>query len=338
MQALNRPQTSNSVILGVAGLIATALLAYWPVWAALHRPHGYLVGCLALWMLYDARHRVGAASARTHPMGLLLLVPCGIAAVLAWRSGVEELQLVMLPVLILMAVFAAFGLAVTRLVALPVGFMWFAVPAWNILLGPPMQALTAWVTKLLVPLMGLPASFHGYTVDFQNGISFVVTPACGGVSFLVQGLAIVTLLGELEQASLARRLKLLGAMMLVALMSNWIRVLLIIKLGYATDMRSSLATTDHVAFGYALFVLALVLFVTIASRHDVARVPADALRWPVSVPWRPDRAYAAILVVLALVPALLVVVGSRTGYGYLAGDRRDAQRESWAIEFAEAAR
>jgi exosortase len=306
--ALNDSRIPSSIVLGVGGLIATAIVAYWPTWSPLWRPHGYLITFLALWLLYSARHRIASAMINPQPWALVLLVPCSLAAVLSWRSGIEALQLLMLPPVVLVAVLAAFGAAVARAVAVPVAFLYFAVPAWNILLGPPMQTLTLWVTRNMMPLLGLPASFQGNLINFQGGITFEVTPACGGVSFLVQGLAIAMLLGELEQARLGRRLRLLGAMVLVAVVSNWIRVLLIIELGYSSGMRSTLATTNHVAFGYLLFVLALAGYMWVATRPSSAEPVGEKSVLTNTPAWRPSGTYALVLFVLASMPALVTIV------------------------------
>jgi len=225
-----------------------------------------------------------------------------------WRSDIEALQLLLLPLVVLYAVLAAFGTAVTRAVAVPIAFLYFAVPAWNVVLTAPMQSLTVWVTRLLTPLAGLPASFQGNLISFQNGITFEVTPACSGVGFLVQGLAIATLLGALEQAPLGRRLRLLAGMIPVALVANWIRVLTIIELGYSSRMHSTLATTHHVAFGYFLFVVSLAAYVWFATRQPLPGPAAETTAVANRSVWRPSAAYALVLVVLGSIPILITVV------------------------------
>src|SRR4029077_5018546 len=115
----------------------------------------------------------------------------------------------------------------------------------------------------------------------------------------VQGLAVAMLLCELEQAPRGRRLRLLGSMVLVALIANWLRVLLIIELGYSSGMHSTLATTHHVAFGYLLFCLSRAAYVWVATRQPSAE-PVGEASAPRNTPaWRPSGAYALVLVVLA---------------------------------------
>ena len=59
-------------------------------------------------------------------------------------------------------------------------------------------------------------------------------------------------------------------MTLLAVLSNWLRVLLILAIGYLTHMRSALATRGHVALGWVVFACALLLFVWAAGRWGVS--------------------------------------------------------------------
>jgi exosortase len=308
--ALKDSRMAWSIILGIGGLIVTVLLAYWPTWIALWRPHGYFVSVLSVCLLLSARTRLANAPIKPLTWTLPLLVLCAIAAVLFWRSGIPALQLLMLPLLILLGVLAGFGAAVTYIVAVPIAFLYFAAPVWNVVLTSPLQDLTVWVTRILAVAGGLPATFHGNLIQFPNGITFEISEWCSGAGFLMQGLAVAMLLGELEQASLARRLRLLLSIALVALAANWIRVLLIIELGYWSGMRSMLATSHHVAFGYALFVLALALFVWLATRRPVLRAAPIAAQPPLLGAWRPGGAYGAVVISLISVAAVMSLLAS----------------------------
>jgi exosortase len=306
-RALSEGGFAWRIVIGVAGLIATAIVAYWPAWSALWRPHGFLVAFLALWLLVDSRARLKSAPVTPLVSTLVFLVPCAVATLVFWHNGIPALQLLTLPLLIFLATLAAFGVTVARTVAVPIAFLYFAAPAWKILLDPPLQALTVHVVALLAPIMGLPATVQGTLISFPDGPTFEVTLECSGVGFLVQGLAIATLLGELEQARLGRRLRLLGSMVVVTLVTNWIRVLLIIEVGYRTNMRSTLATRDHVAFGYLLLVAVLAVFVWVATRRPL---PAGARSTAHVIPaaWHPRVAYFSVIVVLVCTAILTTLL------------------------------
>lgn len=298
MSVLSRSIFARGTDGQLAGLIAVAAVLYWPTTSALwHRPvfgsNALLVGALALWLLARTRQRVASTPVTGAPWVLLLLVPCSIAALLFWRSGIPELQLLLLPPLILLAVWTAFGTALVRVIAVPVCFLYFAAPAWD-LLGPPLQSLTLWAVKWLAPTIGVPATVSGNMVLLPGNMRFEVTLACSGSGFVMEGLAVAVLLGELEQAGIGRRLRLMMSMVIVALIANWIRVLALIQIGYSTDMRHVLVSEHHVLFGYVLFVAVLIIFVWIAVSIAPARSPQGG---PI--------AFCASSARTALLPALL---------------------------------
>lgn len=283
-QAVNHVLPARRTGLLVGGLVAIAVAAYWPTSAGLWnywlQPYvggqGVLVAALAAWLVYRARDRLAEAPVRPCPWAILPLLPCSIAALIFWRAGIQTLHFMLFPLLILGAMLAAFGPAVARILLVPVGFLYFAMPAWSVLTTP-LQGLTLRVVGLLAPVLGLPAAIDGTLVSFPDGTTFEVTPLCSGVGFLVQGLAVATLLGELEQASIARRLRLLSSMIVVALLTNWARVMILIEVGYTTGMRHVLVSRNHLWFGWVLFVCVLAAFVFVATRRPL-RVRPEVVR------------------------------------------------------------
>lgn len=260
----------------VGVLIVAVLGAYWPMvtalWAYWLQPYvggqGVLVAALSLWLVYRQRDRLSATPARPIPWAILLVALCSVATLLFWRAGIQALYFMLLPLLILAAVYAAFGQAIARILLVPVGYLYFAMPAWQVL-SPYLQVATVRVIGVLALLFGLPATIQGNVISFPNGATFEVTPLCSGIRFLVQGLAVATLLGELEQACLARRLRLLGSIILVALVANWARAMIIVQAGYATGMRHVLVSSNHLLFGSVLFVCVLLVFVWLATRSPL---------------------------------------------------------------------
>lgn len=303
-RTFSSPADCASIDLRVAALVSAAILAYWPASNALWRywiehpyfgAHGILVAAIAAWLLWRDRRRVASVRVRGETWLLLPLFACSICWLLLWRVNAEMMQEVLLPALILLAVWAAFGIAVAREIAVAVGFLYFAMPVWDLLAGP-LQTLTLEVVRLALPLMGLPATISGDLISLPDGINFSVTVWCSGQGIMVQGLAVATLLGELEGALLRRRLRLLAGMAILALIINWIRVLIIIQVGYTTGMRHVLVTRYHVLFGYVLYAIALLLFVWVTA---LTQRPA-----PYAEPAAPLPAPARI----QFLPALLALV------------------------------
>ncbi len=239
------------------------------------------------------------------PWLLPIVVGSSLVLLVLAKSGIQAAQLLILPIVMLLTVAAAFGTTVARMVVVPIAFLYFSMPAWNLLTAP-LQRLTLQVVKVLGPAIGLPLSVSGSMVNLPGGMQFIVTLACSGVGFLVQGLAVAVLLGELEDARLRRRVALALAMGATALVANWIRVLALLQIGYSTRMTSALVTNDHLQFGYVLFAVALVGFVWVATRRpprapEIAITEVRQLNLPV------PRFYFAAIGALVVAPILITL-------------------------------
>ena len=271
----------NAIRVGLLLLLVAVL--FWPDTAALVRywldqdvnaQAGVLIALLSGFLLFRVRGRFEEVPLGPVPLACLPFIGCAAASLICWRAGILTLQLFFLPPILWLALLSVFGMPTARAAAFAIGFLYFALPGWG-LLGPALQHLTAWAVGMTGPLIGLPVTMTGTTALLPGGISFVIEPVCSGVDFLTIGLAVAALHGELERARLRRRATLIGAMTLTAIVSNWLRVLLIIDIGYRSRMRSALATRDHLALGWVVFACALLVFVWVAGRTG-ASAPDDA--------------------------------------------------------------
>jgi EpsI family protein len=296
------------------GLILIAIIAYWPSVGALWGywtdsnfggTHGLLVAPLSLWLLVRARHRLDAVTARPSPTAGALLLLGSVAWFVFWRAGIQTLHILMFPILMGLAVWTAFGFRAALCVAFPLAFLYFAVPAWGIFVGP-LQALTQAAVAVLAPLIGVPAQLKGDLVLLPGVGAFEIARGCSGANFLATGLAVAALLGELEEANLRRRALFLGVMAVVAIISNWIRVLVVIDAGYTTNMRHVLVSRGHLLFGWVLFTTVMVAFVWLFARPQgpVSRVPAAAGPQTANNPTRMP-AYVATVATLVAMPVVV---------------------------------
>lgn len=276
---MHHPVPVPRILILVGALIAITLLAYWPsavgLWGfwtteSFLGGQGPFIAGLSVWLLVRSRSALEGCCLNPSRAGCAALLICSVASVIFWRSAIAELHMLLLPVLMFLAMLAACGRGVAHLVAFPLGYLYFAEPTWRILTGP-LQSLTARAAALMGPLIGMPVVGSGTLLSLPHGVTFEVTPLCSGVNFLVVGLAIAALIGELQRASLRRRAALLGAMALLMIVSNWLRVLAIMLAGYTSDMRL-LVTRGHLLFGWLLFALVMLGFVAWVTRRAP---PAD---------------------------------------------------------------
>jgi EpsI family protein len=290
---MHEPVPGLRNILLLAALFALALLAYAPSAAALWRfwihneylgGHGPLVAAMSLWLVWRSRAALERAPVQASRWGFVGLFLCTLAWVIFWRAAIQELHMLLLPLILFFAVLAAFGSAVARLLAFPLGFLYFADPPWHLLTGP-LQGLTLYAAAYIAPLLGMPTQIEGNLLHLPGGVTFEVTPFCSGVNFLLIGLALAALIGELEQASLRRRAALMVSMALIAVVSNWARVLAIMVAGYTSGMRNVLVASGHLTFGWVLFALVMFGFTWVVTRrglptHDAERSLAPGTARP----------------------------------------------------------
>jgi exosortase len=321
----------------VASVLLLVAALYWPDTVALGRywhdqdvnaQAGILIAFLSAFLLFRLRGRFEQTPMRPALWACLPLVACAAASLICWRAGILTLQLFFLPLILWLTLFSLLGQQAARLAGFAIGFLYFALPGWG-LLGPALQRLTANAVRIIGPLVGLPVVMSGTTAHLPGGITFVIERACSGVDFLTIGLAVAMLQGELEQARLRRRVSLLGGMLLIAILSNWLRVLLIIAIGYHSNMSSALATRNHLAFGWAIFAGALLVFVWLAGRGagntPDAPVAAKAngavatmrVNAEGHAAWRYGVVATALLAAPALVYARLLATEPRAGVSAL---------------------
>lgn len=337
--------------LASAGLIAAAVLVYWPSSAALWNywrndnhsgAHGLLVVALSAWLLFRARDRLTACRPQPSALACVALCATSISWLVFWRAGIQELHLLLLPVLMEVAICAALGWSAALIVAFPIGFLYFSVPAWGIF-GRPLQDLTIWAVGWMAPLIGVPARIQGDVVVLPGVGLIEIASSCSGVNFFTIGLAVAALLGELESASLRRRALLLAVLGALALVANWLRVLIIVDAGYTTQMRHILVSRSHYMFGWVLFTVVIVASVWLLARTPGSSTRArpsfdrhlDATAWSMYV-LALIALVAMPLAVYALIPALdqsarPVAFAAPAGRGGWRGPFRDGS--NWRPDF-----
>ena len=86
-------------LLVLAMFLLLALVLFWPSIAALAElwshperrtyQHGYLIGAIALWLLYRERQRIAAAVEHPSPALLVLAAIGSVAWAVAWNAGLQ---------------------------------------------------------------------------------------------------------------------------------------------------------------------------------------------------------------------------------------------------------
>jgi EpsI family protein len=304
---LPTPRLGLILALVVVNAIAFApssevLLNFWTDSENLDGTHGFLVLAVVAWLLFRAR--IDALDTQPSVAGFVGLAICSGVWLVLLEAGLQDLHVLMLPLIAWMAVVAAFGWRVGVALWFPFAFLYFAVPAWGFT-SIPLQAITTAAVGGLSRIVGIPTHIVGNYVTIPEG-TFEIARGCSGEHFMTVGLAVAALLGEFANASLRRRLLALVFFGAVAAVCNWLRVFIIVVAGHMTNMQHALITQGHYWFGWCVFAVGLALAIWFADRFvgpqgpdpavapsRVEAAPANGVRpWPV----------VAVLVVLSIAP------------------------------------
>lgn len=258
----------------VFGLWIAVAALYWPSSVALDGlwrspieetyTHGYLVLLISLWLIVRSREKLAAAHVQPAPGALVALALLSVLWLWAWRAAIQELHLLLLPLLLFVALVAALGWRVARLLAFPVGYLYFAMPLWDNINGI-VRALSSWATGVLIWITGLTAYMQGNYVRLPGG-SIEIANSCSGLHALIVGLALATLYGEINRDPPRRRIEWLAVMGVLSVVVNWIRIFIVIVAASVTDMKSSLVKS-HYWLGWWLFAGAFAVFLWWAGRR-----------------------------------------------------------------------
>ncbi len=309
------------------GLWAAVIAAYWPSARALDAlwrntseetyTHGYLILLISLWLVVRERRRLLAAPVRLVPAALIALLLLSVAWVFAWRASIQELHLLLLPLILWTAILAAFGWRSARILAFPVGYLYFAMPVWSDINGV-VQTLSAKMTGALIFLTGLPAFMQGDYVQLPGG-AIEIAASCSGLHALIVGLALATLYGKVADVPLRRRWLWIAVMGLMSLVVNWIRIFTVITAAVFTDMHSSLVRS-HYWLGWWLFAAAFALFLWWTGRRSqLARDEGVPDAGPVTAETGPSIGHRTVAV-LATIAALAVLPLASYGLDALHAD------------------
>ncbi len=303
---------------GMVAIVVVAFAAYAPTVRSLlgewndtgHRTytHGYLVAILAAWLLFRVwqRNQGGAQPCR---YALLPLVLLGTAAVVLQKAGIEIGHQLLLPVLVWVALLAAFGWRIARTTLFPVGYLYFAIPVWTHFNGI-LQGLTIAAVRLLLRVTGIPAYFEGDRVEIPSGV-FEIADGCSGLHFLIVALALAALYGELQGDGWRCRARQIALVAVLSIVANWIRVYTIIVAGHVTEMQHYLVAVDHYYFGWFVFAIAMTAFLFLAPTSQGAGGPVVAA--PQEVEASRSLGRPVLLALAALVAAPLLLLAQTRG-------------------------
>ena len=133
---------------------------------------------------------------------------------------------------------------------------------------------TSAVVTRMVAWSGIPAFIEGNVVHVPAGI-FEIASGCSGLNYLVVGLALGSFYALMYLQRWSHRGVLVAVAAGLAIVSNWIRVYVLILVGHLSEMQHYLITVEHHWFGWILFLVMMAPMLLVARRLEDRELAAQ---------------------------------------------------------------
>lgn len=284
--AVVRAATAISLMLLTAAALWPATLSLAERWNdTVYRTytHGWLIAAIVLWLLWRERSRMGIP--KPFLPGVLLLVGFGLIWLIAFRAGLQIVYQGLLPIIAASALLTCFGWRAARSMAFAVAYAYLAIPVFDALL-PLLQWLSVFAVRFMLRITSIPAYFESNTFALPSG-TFEIADGCSGLHFFIVALSLSLLHGEINRDRLGMRIRLVAFALVLAVLTNWLRIYILVVVGHLSEMQHYLVATEHYSFGWYLFAGVMTIYFLVTRRwplsadtveaHETAKAPAAAM-------------------------------------------------------------
>lgn len=226
------------------------LFARWIKWDE-SLSHGLLVNSVFVYLLYKSLPWQANKNSTITSLFLLCgLALCSLAWFMVRAANIYVLEQLLLIILLCGLYANCYGLKTAfsyrLLLLLPI----FTIPVWD-LLTTLLVNLSGFMVGKMVQLVALPAVIEGNSIFIPFG-QIVIADGCSGLRYFEIALALAYIIGLLNNYNERKLIPALLFAAVLGLLANWIRIFILVLVGYETKMESSLMA-NHEYFGWFVF-------------------------------------------------------------------------------------
>ena len=299
------------------------MVSTWSKFGYFYYGHCILVAPISAWLIWSKRRRLAQITPSPEYRVLSLMLPAGLAWLLAYLAEVAVAQQAALIACTILVVWLILGTRVVKTLAFPLGFLFFALPISTEGLLPFLMDFTANFTVFLVRISGFDAVQDGTSFMIGNH-RWVVVELCSGNLYLTLIITAGVLFSYLTAKSWWRRLLLVGFTLTIPLISNLVRTYLIV-LTFELDVPQLGPLKEHEIFAEVGFWLtvALLFLLGFLVRDPPAKKGESKTIVPVRPARQPARLPAGPFISAALTALAAVLIWPGLGYAI---DRVESER------------
>ena len=212
--------------------------------------HGLIVIAMFIHLFIKELKQLPPACVTPNWLGLIALATSSVFWCLAAVLNIETIeQLVLLPIILFLC-WSLLGLRSTKALAPSISLLIFVIPIWDYL-TPMLVDASSYVVTLFIERSNIVALIDGNSIYLPYG-RIDIADGCSGLRYLTIAIALVYYLILTSKTTLTTKVKLLSIAIGLGLITNWLRIYIIIMVAHFTEMQSSLIR-DHEIFGWLLF-------------------------------------------------------------------------------------
>jgi exosortase len=274
IESVASPTTRGAWLGTIAAVIAAFVLCYWTVIAKLvhdwahddNYSHGFLIGPLALYFVWERRARLAAVRPRANWFGLVVVV-ASLGMLIAGTLGAELfVSRVSIVFLIAGTVLFTAGVDALRILAFPIAFLFLMVPPPAIIFNQiafPLQLLASRFGEATLQVLSIPVLREGNLITLAN-TTLEVAEACSGIRSLISLLTLGIVYGYFVDPRLSVRTIIALSAVPIAIVANGLRVA---GTGVAAHYYGAEAAEGffHTFSGWVVFIVAFVLMYLVAT-------------------------------------------------------------------------
>ncbi len=266
-------------------LIPATIFLYLPtsvsfinIWTDENNPtysHGFLLLLVSVFFIF----RVWQKKEKTFTYqpslsGMLLLLATSLLWFIAHIGYIQFVQQIALLFIIIFIFLSLLGYHQTKLFLIPLLLLLFAIPIWdftNIYL----REIAVYSVEYLLNLTGILSVSDGFMILIPAGI-FEIVEGCSGQGQLIVALAISCIYVYIHPMRWYTSVILILAAALTAIITNVLRIYIVVLCGQYTNMQHYFVTTDHVTLGWVVFSIGMLVYFIIAN-HFLNVISSDEI-------------------------------------------------------------
>ncbi len=270
-EALQQSKTSiRQGLIWPALLVGSFFAAYTPTilslidgpWQTEQEGHGPLIIAASLWLVWQSREKLKTTVLAPAPvLGWTVLLAGLVLMFLARTQGVLTVEALSIIPVVVGCVLLAAGWPALRVLAFPIGFLFFAVPAPDWAIDAATVPLKVFISDLVTRVLyaaGYPIAQNGVMIMIGS-YQLLVKDACSGMNSIFALSAIgVFYAYAFRWENKLRSFLLLAAIIPITIVANFIRVIALVLIAYYGGV-DLLEGTLHDLTGIGLFVVAVIL-------------------------------------------------------------------------------